>query len=329
MPSCGQKLLAVVATAGVMIAAAALPWRVSAQDYPNRPIRLIQPIAPGTSAETHIRLLSAEVAKQLGQPIIIENRVGGGGKVGLNAVLSASKDGYVIGMGYLAPLVVIASADPQFKIEPGRDYLPITLTTQTPYVMVASPAAPFRDLRGFIAYAKANPGKISVSGVSYGSGSHLGWELLKMLAGIDVVVVNYPGEAQSIPPVINGDVQAMIGSGSLKPLVDTGKLVGLATTGGERWSTYGNLPTVNEAGVKGYEIAGWYGLIAPAGVPTSVINKLADAYRSAISQPDMRKKLEDSGLIPVGSTPEEFARRIRADMESISAVIQKSGMKFN
>ena len=314
----------IAAVAGLMFGSTA-----SAQSYPSRPVTLIMPLPAGSATETHIRLLANEAGKYLAQPVVVENRPGAGGRIGMRAIMAEKPDGQTIGMTFNGIAVVLALGDASFRIEPGKDYTPVILASQAPLVMVTGPTAPFRDIQGLVAYARTNPGKLTISGSSLGSSAHLGFELLKLMTGIDFVLVNFQGEILSTPALLNGDVQAMIASASIKPYLDTGKLVAMGTTGSQRWSLLPGLPTIQESGLPGFDIASWYGIVAPPSLPPTVLARLNEAFGAALASSAVRKAFGDLGINPVGSTPDEFARRIRADLERMAPVIRKAGLKFD
>jgi tripartite-type tricarboxylate transporter receptor subunit TctC len=327
-PPIGRPLAAALAFAICFVLALA-PGHGQAQSWPAKPLTLIIPIASGSAIESHVRTIAAEAAKTVGQPIVVENRVGAGGRIGMAAMMKAPKDGYTIGMTFNGIVVVLATADPSFHIEPGKDYAPVIVTSQAPLIMLGHPSNPFRDIKGLIAYARANPGKLSVSGSSVGSNAHLGWEIFKSMTGTDMVVVNFQGEPPSVPSLLNGDIHVALTSATIAPLIASGKLIGIATTSSPRWNVFPTLPTVQESGVPGFDVAGWYGIVAPAGTPPEAVAKLNDAFRAAIANPDVRKTLLDLGITPLGSTADEMQRRIRSELDKVGPIIQKAGMKLN
>ena len=298
------------------------------QAFPNRPVNFIMPIQPGSSTETLIRLVAQEAGKVIGQPVVIENRLGAGGKIAMNALRGARKDGYTIGMSYNGLLVNQVSADASFKFLPGQDYLPVFLIHEAYLLMVGNPGAPFRDLQGLIAYARSNPGKLSVSGSSRGSNSHLTWEFLKLMTGIDVVVVNYQGEAPAVIDTLNGGVSAMVGSVTLKTHIDSGKLTGIATTGSQRDRIFTTLPTMHEAGLTGFNVSGWYGIIVPPEMPPELVARWQQVFAAAFRSAEVTNMIREQGVVPLGQGADVFAERIRADLQRVGPMIQKAGIKL-
>jgi len=304
-----------------------LAMDASAQAYPSKPINFYISIGPGSFFESTLRVVAAEASKVLGQPIIIENKVGAGGKIGLQAIMSAPPDGYTIGQTFNGVVVTRVLLDKDFALLPGRDYAPITMLFTSPLAIIANNNAPFRNLAGMMAYVKANPGKLNVSGSSPSSNSHLSWELLKALTGADINVVTHRAEAAAVVDLLNGSITAMVASTSVKPMVESGKLFGIAVTSPQRWDAFPNLPTLDESGVKGFDVQSLNGIVAPAGTPPAVIARLNEAFAKAMS-PEIRKRMSDGGLIPVTSTPEEFGSLMRRELDRWRPVMQKANLKL-
>ncbi len=303
-------------------------FEASAQAWPSKPITFYISIAPGSVFESTFRVMAAEASKILGQPLIVENKVGAGGKIGLQALMAAPNDGYTIGMSYSGAMVTRVVLDEGFNIQPGKDYIPVTVSFLSPFVIAANPSAPFKDLSGMLAYAKANPGKLGVSGTSPSSNAHLSWEMLKAMTGANINVVTHRGEAPAVIDLLNGSVTAAVVSGSIKPHFETGKAFGIATTGIKRWSAFPNLPTLDEAGVKGFNVYGWYGIVLPAGTLAPIVARVHDAFTRPLATPEMKKRLLDGGMEPGGNSPEEFAALVRSDIERWRPVLLKANIKL-
>ena len=299
----------------------------SAQAWPARPINFYISIGPGSFFESTLRVVAAEASKVLGQPVIIENKVGAGGKIGLQAIMNSPPDGYTIGQTFNGVVVTRVLLDKDFALLPGKDYAPITMLFSSPLAIIANSSAPFRDFAGMMAYVKANPGKLNVSGASPSSNSHLSWELLKTLTGADINVVTHRAEAAAVVDLLNGSITAMVGSTSLKSMVESGKLIGVAVTSPQRWDAFPNLPTLDEAGVKGFDVQSLNGIVAPAGTPPAIIARLNEVFRKALS-PEIRKRMSDGGLIPVTSTPEEYGSLMRSELDRWRPVMQKANLKL-
>ena len=242
-----------------LIAAAALASPVLSQSYPSRPITVAYQFGPG-AFDAMLRPLSAEAGKLLGQSVVFENRPGGNGRIVLNALKNAKPDGYTIGFAINGTLIHQPLTGPAYKLDIDTDYLPVQFSIETPQVLTANTGVPFKDLKGLVAYAKANPGKLNMS-MNLGGASHFIAELLKYTAGIDIALIPYKAASAQMVDLVEGRVQMAISSGSAKPLVDSGKLLALATTAKDRWKAFPNAPTFGEAGVPIVSTV-WFALIA-------------------------------------------------------------------
>lgn len=298
----------VLATLGLALAGA-----VHAQAFPTRPVTLIVPYAVGGITDVAFRALAVEMGKNLGQTIVVDNKVGGGGKIGARAIFAAAKDGYTIGVLNSGLGTNSALTDPGFAVQPGRDYAPLSRVLETYIVLITSPTGPFKDVKALVDFAKTNPGKVNLASSGLGTSGHLAIELLKILTGINVVHVPYKGENLATNDVIGGQVQGAFVSAVIKPLVTSGKLAGLAVTSSARWSAFPDLPTLRESVAERFDVTAWQGLIGPAGMPPEVVSRLNRAIVTALQQPGLRKIMEDLGLVVGTSSPEEFAAFIRKD----------------
>jgi len=316
---------------GALLAGAALQpvAALAQQDYPRRQITLVYPYGAGSAPESGWRAIAQEASRVLGQPIVFENRTGAGGRIGFDSVRRAQPDGYTLGIVPNGVLIVQPLADPALKVEPGKDYLPVVRAVDIYQVLVAHPSMPFRDVKSLIAYAKANPGKLAYSSGGAGNQSHVGMERFKTAAGIDILHVPYKGEGAAVTDVLAGQVQLSMPSGSAKPHVDKGTLIGLATTGPRRWSLFPQLPTLIEAGLPGLTSITWMGVIAPPGTPADVVAKVNSAFNAALKAQPVHAKLEELGFTPVGSTPAEFETLVRDDLKAWEPIIRKANIKLN
>jgi tripartite-type tricarboxylate transporter receptor subunit TctC len=297
--------------------------------YPERPIHLIVPQAAGSATDTVARVLGAVLADQIGQQIIIDDRPGGALTVGLDLTAKSPPDGYTLCMGPIGALAITRHlvANLPYNIE--RDFQPIVVIAKGHLLLAASPNAPFHSVKELIAYAKANPGKLSNASSSNGSPGHVGGELFKFMTGTDIVHVPYKGGAPAINDLIAGRVQLMFESlNSIAPFARSGAVRALAVTGDRRSPAFPDLPTVAEAGVPGYSAPTWGGVIAPAGVPRPIIDKLNAAINKAIQSAAFKDHFAAIGDEPAGGTPEEFAALIASDSAKWGAVIRRAGIKF-
>src|SRR5437868_12803890 len=301
----------------------------AAADYPERPIRFVVPQAPGSATDNVARLVAPELARQLGQSVVVDNRPGGALTIGIDAVAKSPPDGYTIGMGPVGALAITRHMVEKLPYDIERDLQPVALITSGYMLLAASPKAPFSTVRELIAYAKANPGKLSNASSSNGSPGHVSGELFKVMTGADIVHVPYKGGAPAIADLIAGNVQLMFEStNSIAPHVKNGRVRALAVTGMQRAHSLPDVPTMIEAGVPGYEVTAWSGIIAPAHLPRPPRDRLNAAVNHTIVEPRTKERLEQMGSEGGGGTPEEFAALIRKDSAKWADVIRKSGAKI-
>ena len=300
-----------------------------AQSWPVRQVTLIYPYAAGSGLDIAWRIIGQEAAKSLGRPVIVENRPGAGGKLGGEAIVRAPRDGYTIGIFNSTVGIFLPVLDPGFRIEPIRDYQPIGLAFENYLVLLGNPAAPYKDFKGLIAYAKANPGKLNFGSSGSGTTGHVIIELIKLATGIDVAHIPFKGEAPMTTDVLSGQVQHAVGSTSAKQLVEAGKLLAIATTGPKRWSPYPVAPTFQELGIDEASLSSWQGLVAPTGVPAEATAKMNRALMVALQSPEVRKTMDDQGLVLLGGGAEEFTARIKSDLERMTKVARIASIKLD
>ena len=310
--------------------AAAFAAAPAAAEYPDKPIRLIVPQAAGSATDTVARLLAAELGKELNQQVIVDNRPGGALTIGLDLTAKAGPDGYTICMGPIGALAITRHMVEKLPYDIERDLQPVALITTGYMLLAASPKAPFTDVRGLIDYAKRNPGKLSNASSSNGSPGHVSGELFKSMTGTDIVHVPYKGGAGAIADLISGQVQLMFEStNSIAPHVRAGRVRALAVTGAQRAHSLPEVPTLVEAGVPGYEVTAWTGVIAPAGLPRAILERLNAAVNATIVEPTTKERLAQLGSESGGGTPEDYAALIRRDSAKWAEVIKRSGAKID
>ena len=321
----GRRIAAAI---GLLCAAAYLPSAMG-QAYPSRPLTFVYPYPAGSSSDTAWRTISQDLSKKLGQPVIHENKVGAGGRVGLDFVIKSAPDGYTLGMINNVLSVWQPLMDPRFNIEPGKDYTPIVHAIETPLMLAAKINAPFRDLKSLIAYAKANPGKLNAGSSGPGSGAHLGLALLNYQAGIDVTHVPYKGAAPALTSLLAGETDLFFADAGAKPHIDAGKLMAIAVGSGQRWSLVPGVPTLDEAGLPGFRNTSWTSVGGPAGIPADVVSRLNRAFNDVLTTPEVRAKLEAAGWAIKGGTQQEFIAVIRGDTELYRPVIRAANIKLD
>jgi tripartite-type tricarboxylate transporter receptor subunit TctC len=304
-------------------------WPAAAQ-YPERPLRLIVPQAAGSATDNVARIVAPALAKELGQSVVVDNRPGGALTIGIDAVAKAAPDGYTLGQGPVGALAITRHMVAKLPYDIERDLQPVALVTTGYMLLAVSPKSDFHSVKDLIEFAKKNPGKLSNASSSNGSPGHVSGELFKHMTGTDIVHIPYKGGAPAIADLIAGNVQLMFEStNSIAPHVRAGRVRALAVTGERRSVSLPEVPTLIEAGVPGYEVNVWSGIITTAGVPRAVLDKLNAAVNRAILQPDTRERLAQLGSEGGGGTSEAFAELIRRDSAKWAEVVRRSGAKID
>jgi tripartite-type tricarboxylate transporter receptor subunit TctC len=314
---------------------ARLLWLVAAlflqaaygQSWPAKPVRFVVPFPPGGSTDVAARSLADKLSAALGQPVIVDNRAGANGAIGTNEVARAAPDGYTI-LFAADPVTTLQFVVKNLGFDPLRDFAPVTQVTTQPLALAVHPSVPARTVREFIAYAKANPGKLSFCHSGTGSGQHLSGELLKKMAGIDMVHVPYKGGGPAVQDLVAGQVPVgMLGSTPLIPHHKSGRIRILAFTSLERFPVLPEIPTLHESGLAGFETAQWLGLLAPRGTRDEVVQRLYLETAKVLALPEVRERLMQAALQPVGSKPAEFAAVMRADIERWGKLARELGIE--
>jgi tripartite-type tricarboxylate transporter receptor subunit TctC len=312
-----------------LVLAAALSATGAAAEYPDRPIRLIVPQAPGSATDTLARIIGAELAKELGQTIVIDNRPGGALTIGLDLTAKSAPDGYTIGMGPIGALAITRHMVAKLPYDIERDFQPIALATRGHLLLAVTPALPINTVAELIDYAKKNPGKLLNASSSNGSPGHVGGELFKYMTGTEIVHVPYRGGSLAINDLIAGHVHLMFESlNSIAPHARSKSLRALGVSGARRSPGFPDLPTIAEAGVPGYEAGTWSGVIGPAGLPRPIVLKLNAAINNVLNSPAFKEQFALIGDEAGGGTPDDFAQLIRTDSAKWAEVIRRSGARF-
>ena len=299
-----------------------------AQSYPNKPVRFIVSFPPGGSSDLIVRAIAPVMSSRLGQPVVVENRPGAGGMIGVDAVAKAAPDGDTIGLAAAGALSSNISLYPKMPFHPQNDLAPITPLAMIPFFLVAHPSAP-ATLKEVIAKAKSAPGALSYGHGGNGSTMHLSGELLNMLAGVKIQSVPYKGSGPVSADVLGGQVMlGVVDVPSAIAHVKSGKMRALAVTSKQRIQAAPDVPTFEEAGVPGYEAIGWFGVVAPKATPRPIIDRLNSDIRAALNDPDIRARALAAGTEPFTSTPEEFAAMIREETKKWAEVIKAGGIKL-
>ena len=312
----------------VMLAALGFAFALPAagQGFPNKPIKMIVPLAAAGTGDTLARAVGEEMAKELGQPVVIENKPGAGGLVGTEMVANAPADGYTL-LAVSPSHVINPALYAKKTYDPLKSFEPITVIANTHQVIVAHPSVPAKDLAELIAYAKANPGKLNYGSAGTGSATHLNMELFRTMAGIDIVHVPYKGSTQARQDVLAGQVQlAMDGLLPVQPLIKDGRLKAVGITSSKRAQSNPEIPLIGEV-VKGYSSDTWYGILVPAGTPKDVVAKLHAAAVKALNSPAVKDRLQKLGAETVGNSPEEFRKLLETEQKLWAKVVKDSGAK--
>jgi tripartite-type tricarboxylate transporter receptor subunit TctC len=298
--------------------------------YPDRPLRYILGSAPGGGPDVAARIVMAQLGRQLGQQVVIENRPGASGTIGTEAIARATPDGYTIGHGNIQTLAISRSVLPKLPYNIDKDLQPVVHMYGTPNLLAVTLSLPVQSVQDLIGYAKKNPDKLSYASTGNGSSIHVGMELFKLLTGTQMVHVPYKAATVAITDLTAGRVHLMADNiNSIGPHVKAGRLRGLAVTSGKRVPAFSELPTIAEAGVAGFDVSAWAGVIVPAGVPKSIVTRLNAEVNKALAAPAVSEKLPELGLIVVGGTPEEFAAHIRKETARWADVVKRSGAKVD
>lgn len=298
-----------------------------AQNYPSRPVRFVVPYAPGGSTDTLARTIGITLSEHLGQQVVVDNRTGANGDIGMTIVARAPADGYTIVLGYIANLGIGPSLYEKMPYDPIKDFSSITQVAGASNIFVIHPSLPARNFKEFIAYAKANPKKVTFATAGVASVGHLTGELLNDMAGIDMLHVPYKGSGQAISDLVGGHVKVMIsGMASTLPQVRAGKLVGIVTTGLKRTPATPDIPTIAET-FPGFESSSWFGVLAPAGTPKPVVARLNADIHKSLQDANVAKRLAAVGFEITYGTPEEFTAYIKSEIKKWAKVVKASGAK--
>jgi tripartite-type tricarboxylate transporter receptor subunit TctC len=310
--------------------AASVCGAAQAQTWPTKPIRLLVPFAPGGTSSIVARSIGAEMEKGLGQPIIIDNRPGGGGNVAMQEAAHADPDGYTLIIGHIGTLAVNPFMFDKLPFDTNADFAAVSLLAKVPSIFVVHADVPAKDLREFVALAKSQPGKLNYGSAGNGSAGQLAMEYLKLVAGIDIVHVPYKGTGPNLIDLVAGRTQATAaGTPPLMPHVKAGKLRVIAVGSPKRLPTLPEVATVAEQGYPGFETTQWYGLNAPAKVPAAIIKRLAEEAAKAAKNPSVAERFKVDDAEAVGSTPEEYAAFIAAEQKRWGEVVRKANIKAN
>ena len=319
-----RYLLAVTCTA------LATAFTAQAADYPDKPIRMIVPYPPGGTSDLLARAIAPRLGERLQQTVIIENRAGAGGVIGAQAVARSAPDGYTLVFASIASHGILPVLQKPAPYDAIKDFSPITLVANTPNVLIANIQQPIKSVAELLAAAKAKPGSINFGSTSLGGSPHMGGELLKTMAGIDIVHVPYKGGGPMLIDLMGGQVQVAFDNlPSSINHIRAGKIRALAVTTAKRWPAAPDIPTMAEAGVPGYESGAWFGLLAPANTPKPIVEMLQKHVAAILKLPEVEKMFLEQGAEPVGNTPEQFAKVIASELQKWAKVAAATGVKLD
>ncbi len=306
-----------------------LPGFAGAADaYPSRTMRMIVPFPPGGGTDIMGRTVAAKLSESFSVQVVVDNRGGAGGIIGTELAAKANPDGHTLLMGSVSTISINPSLHKKLPFDTVRDLAPISLMASTPSVLVVTANLPVKSAKDLIALAKSKPGQLNFSSAGSGTSHHLGGELFKVMAGIDIVPVPYKGTAPAVTDLVSGQVAMMIANmPAVMPMIKAGRLKPLAVTTLKRSSLMPDLPTMAESGVPGFEVIIWYGVLAPSGIPKPIIARLNQEIKKIVQIPDVKERLAAQGAEAISSTPEEFAKRIREDMNKWAKIVRSSGAR--
>ncbi len=317
------KIRCSAALALVLFAGAAV-----AQSWPVRPVRLISPFAPGGGADITSRALAQKLSVSLGQQVIVDNRGGAGGMLGVDLAAKSPPDGYTLVLGTIGPIAINPSLLSKMPYDPIRDLAPISQAAVAVNVLVVHPSLPAKSVKEFIALAKSRPNDLNYGSSGSGAADHLAGELFNAMVKVRMTHVPYKGGAPAMLDLVAGNVQLVFSTlSTANAAIEAGRVRALAVAGSQRFAGMPDLPTMSEAGLKGFEVNNWYGLFAPAGTPKDIIARVSTDAAKALAMDDVKKRLMDAGIIATASTPEAFAVYIRAETDKWRKVIKDANIK--
>jgi tripartite-type tricarboxylate transporter receptor subunit TctC len=320
-----RSMLATLAVAALAALAPGLAWP---QAYPAKPVRLIVPFPPGGSTDIVARIVAQKLGERLGQQVVVENRGGAGGTIGTEVVARAAPDGYTLGVGSTSTHAVAPSVYAKLGYDPVKDFAPISLVAVSPYLLVVHPDVQVKSLQEFVAYVKARPGKLNYASAGTGSTTHLAMEMLKSAAGLYIVHIPYNGNGPAGTAVIAGQVEALFGSlPAVLPHAKSGRVRPIAVGTPKRSPSLPDVPTVAESGFPGFDASLWLAIMAPAGTPPAVVDRLHREIVAVIGSPDAADTLAKAGAEPLTSTPAELAGMVKDGVGKYAKIVKQAGIK--
>ena len=316
-----RRTLVTTLSFATALAASGSAW---SQAYPNKPIRLVVPFAPGGTTDIVARVVAEKLGANLGQPVIVDNKAGGGGSIGALELIKSAPDGYTLGMGTVSTTAANPAINKKIGYDPLTDFLPVTNIAATPNVIAVHPSFPAKDYKGFIDVLKKSPGKYSYASSGTGGIGHLQTELFKSLSGTFMTHIPYRGAGPALNDTVAGQVLLIFDNlPSALPFIKDGRLVPIVVAAPTRLTVLPNVPTFKEVGLEPVNRLAYYGLVAPKGTPREIIDKVNAAVRKTLEDPNVKKRIEDTGALLVGNTPEQFGEQIKAEFAVYKQVVEK------
>ena len=319
-----RQVVGAVSLIAIVAATAAL----AADSYPNRPVKLVVPFAPGGTTDIIARIVSLKIQGNFGQPIIVENRAGAGGVIGASDTAKAVPDGYNLGVATVSTIATAPAMEPNVPYDPVNDFTPIINIAATPNVLTVNPQFPARDFQGFIAELKKNPGKYSYASPGTGSITHMQMELFKAKTGVSMVHIPYKGAGPALNDEVAGHVLVMLDNlPSSLPYIQQGRLIPIVVAAQKRVPALPNVPTLAEVGVPEVNRMAFYGIYGPKGLPAEVVTKVHDAVKKTLEDPEVRDRIEQTGSVVIANTPAEFAQQIKSEYETYRKLALEQKLK--